>query len=215
MSAEPAPKISGAALTPLPRDFYIRPTIEVARDLLGRYLVLDRGAEAPRVGKLVEVEAYLGEHDLASHASHGHTRRTAPMYEEAGHAYIYLIYGMYWCLNVVTEEIDNPCAVLVRAVEPIAGLEEGTNGPGKVCRAFGLSGSWNRADLTSSDLRVTDGEPVPSTAISVSPRVGVDYAREWADEPLRFFITGNRFVSKPVRSGRRPPRMPTAPAPPA
>jgi DNA-3-methyladenine glycosylase len=126
------------------------------------------------------------------------------MFEEAGHAYIYLIYGMYWCLNVVTEVVGNACAVLIRGVEPIAGLEGTTNGPGRLCRAYGLTGGWNRADMTSSDLRITVGDPVPPTTMGTSPRIGVDYAREWADEPLRFFVVGNHFVSKPTRSARKP-----------
>jgi DNA-3-methyladenine glycosylase len=206
--------IGEGPLAPLPRDFYLRPTVDVARDLLGRYLVFDRGQEPPHIGKLVEVEAYIGAFDLASHASRGHTRRTAPMFEEAGHAYVYLIYGMYWCLNVVTEDIGNPCAVLIRGVEPIAGLEGATNGPGKLCRAYGIDGAWNRADMTSSSLRITVGEPVPATAIGASPRIGVDYAQEWAAELLRFFIAGNPFVSRPARSkgGVRRRSIPSPPA---
>jgi len=125
------------------------------------------------------------------------------MYEEAGHAYVYLIYGMYWCLNVVTEAVGSPCAVLVRAVEPIAGIDGTTNGPGRLCRAYGIDGSYNRADMTSSDLRIAAGEPAPPTAISPSPRIGVDYAGDWAEQPLRFFVTGNPFVSKPSRARRR------------
>jgi DNA-3-methyladenine glycosylase len=205
------PGIGESALAPLPRDFYLRPTADVARDLLGRYLIFDRSGDPPRVGKIVEVEAYVGAFDLASHASRGHTRRTAPMFEEAGHAYVYLIYGMYWCLNVVTEEVGNPCAVLFRAVEPITGLEGGTDGPGKLCRAYGLDGAWNRADMTSSDLRITAGEPVPATAIGSSPRIGVDYAGEWAAKPLRFFVAGNPFVSQ--TPGARPRRRRPAPSP--
>ncbi len=187
----------------LSRDFYERPTTEVSRDLLGRYLVLQRPGEADHIGKLVEVEAYVGAEDRASHASRGHTRRTAPMFEEAGRAYVYLIYGMYWCLNVVTEEVGQPCAVLIRAVEPVQGLTLASNGPGKLCRAYGLDGTWNRADMTSSPLRITAGEPVDQASIAASPRVGVDYAAEWAEKPLRFFITGNRHVSRPPKPKRQ------------
>jgi DNA-3-methyladenine glycosylase len=129
--------------------------------------------------------------------------RNAPMYEEAGHAYIYFIYGMYWCLNVVTEEIGQPCAVLLRAAEPIAGLSLAADGPGKLCRAFGLDKRWNRADLTSSELQITTGEPVPDGVVASSPRIGVAYAGEWASQPLRFFIAGNRHVSGSKRASLR------------
>ncbi|MPZ13208.1 MAG: DNA-3-methyladenine glycosylase [Chloroflexi bacterium] len=191
----------GSPAAPLPRAFYQRPTQEVARDLLGRDLTLSLPDAAPRIGRIVETEAYLGELDRACHAWRGQTQRTAPMYEESGHAYIYLIYGMYWCLNVVTEEVGQPCAVLLRAVEPIAGLALSADGPGKLCRAFGLNGAWNRADLTVSPLGITPGEPIPPENVGVSPRIGVDYAGEWALRPLRYFIRGNRSVS-----GARSPR---------
>jgi len=184
--------------TSLPRDFYLRPTAEVARDLLGRYLVLERPDSPAHVARLVETEAYLGEEDLACHASRGHTKRTAPMYEEAGHAYIYFIYGMYWCLNVVTEAVGRPYAVLLRAAEAISELPA-MNGPGKLCRALGLDGSSNRADLTSSELRVTEGVPLHTDRVGASPRIGVGYAGPWADRHLRFFDTASRSVSGPRR----------------
>ena len=206
-SSEPRSAARGAPvptshLIPLPRAFYLRPTIDVARDLLGRYLVVER-ADGPRhIARLVETEAYLGEEDLACHASRGHTKRTAPMYEEAGHAYIYFIYGMYWCLNVVTEAVGCPYAVLLRAAEPITELTA-MNGPGKLCRALGLDGTWNRADLTSSRLRVTQGVPLEAGEIGSTPRVGVAYAGPWAEKPLRFFDRQSPFVSGPRT---RPPR---------
>ncbi|HZT08283.1 MAG TPA: DNA-3-methyladenine glycosylase [Chloroflexota bacterium] len=195
--------VNSSVLEPLPRAFYVRDTVEVARDLLGRYLAFQPPGQSPMIGRLVEVEAYLGERDLASHASHGHTRRTAPMYEEAGHAYIYLVYGMYWCLNAVTGAVGSPCAVLIRAVEPVEGLIQATDGPGKLCRAYGLDGRWNRADLTSSELRITAGCPVEATAIGTSPRIGVAYAGAWAREPLRFFDRTSRHVSRTQRSALR------------
>lgn len=193
--------VAGSHLVPLPRDFYLRPTVEVARDLLGRYLVLDRPDEPPYTARLVETEAYLGEEDLACHASRGHTKRTAPMYEEAGHAYIYFIYGMYWCLNVVTEAVGRPYAVLLRAAESISDLPA-MNGPGKLCRALGLDGSSNRADLTSSGLRVTEGVPLPTERLGCSRRIGVAYAGPWADEPLRFFDKESRAVSRLPSPGK-------------
>jgi len=183
-------------LAPLPRAFFLRPTIEVAQDLLGRYLVLARKDEAPRIGRLVETEAYLGETDLASHAARGKTRRNAPMYEEPGHAYVYFVYGMHWCLNIVTEEAGTPCAVLLRAAEPVAGLTQAADGPGKLCRAFGLDGEWNRADLTSGELRVTYGAPVAPNEVRATARVGVAYAGSWAHEPLRFFVASSNCVSR-------------------
>jgi DNA-3-methyladenine glycosylase len=181
----------------------------VAHDLLGRYLVHELPGAAPCVGRMVEVEAYLGEHDRASHASRGHTKRTDPMYGEAGHAYIYLIYGMYWCLNAVTEEVGTPCAVLIRGVEPVTGIEGRTDGPGRLTRAMAIDGSLNRADLTAGTLRMAEGAPVQANAIERSPRIGVAYAGEWAAEPLRFFVRGNPHVSripgvKRTRGGERP-----------
>jgi len=195
------------SLERLPQTFYLRPTVEVARDLLGRYLVLDDPDQPSRIGSIVETEAYVGEHDRASHARAGHTARTAPMFEEAGRAYVYRIYGMYWCLNVVTEPIGVACAVLIRAVAPVQGLVEATDGPGKLCRSYGIDGSRNRADLTAGPLAITAGEPPAATAIGVSPRIGVPYAGEWADEPLRFFVSGNPHVSR--RPGGRYRRTPS------
>ncbi|MBM2811797.1 MAG: 3-methyladenine glycosylase, partial [Chloroflexi bacterium] len=182
------PEAAGA-LTTLPRAFYLRPTAEVARDLLGRYLVLQCDGAQRRIGLLVETEAYVGEQDQASHASHGRTKRTAPMYEEAGRVYIYLVYGMHWCLNVVTEDAGTPCAVLLRGAEPVEGLADLANGPGKLCRAFGLDGRWNREDLTQGRLVISHGEPFALENIGVSARVGVAYAGAWANEPLRFFVS--------------------------
>lgn len=198
----PARTDSGSELVALPRSFYVRPTADVARDLLGRYLVLERPGQPTKIGRLVETEAYLGEEDRACHAFHGRTRRTAPMYEEAGHAYVYFVYGMYWCLNVVTEQVDRPYAVLLRAAEPVAGIEEAADGPGKLCRAFGLDGHWNRADLVSGDLRITAGQLPRSSDVAISPRIGVAYAGEWAERPLRFYIVSSSHVSK---NGMRPP----------
>jgi DNA-3-methyladenine glycosylase len=182
-------------LVALPRDAYLRPTEDVARDLLGRYLVRWTDGQPARVARLVETEAYLGEGDRASHAWHGRTGRTAPMYEEAGHAYLYFIYGMYWCLNVVTEEVGRPHAVLLRGAEPIAGIEGSTDGPGKLCRAFGLDGAFNRTDLTASALQITVGEPIQDERVAVSPRIGVAYAGEWAERPLRWYVADSPFVS--------------------
>src|SRR6187402_3254948 len=119
----------------LPRSFYDRDTIEVAKDLLGKYLVHVSGG-VERIGRIVETEAYLGPHDLAAHSARGLTPRTAPMFGPPGHAYVYLIYGMHHCINVVTEREGQAAAVLIRAVEPIANIAGRTQGPGLVCRAL-------------------------------------------------------------------------------
>jgi DNA-3-methyladenine glycosylase len=117
------------------------------------------------------------------------------MFEEAGHAYVYFVYGMHWCLNVVTEAVGHGSAVLLRAAEPLAGLDGSASGPGRLCRAFGIDGSWNRADLTHGSLNVRHGQPVGDDEVVAAPRVGVAYAGEWAAEPLRFFIGSSSAVS--------------------
>jgi DNA-3-methyladenine glycosylase len=122
------------------------------------------------------------------------------MYENPGHAYVYRIYGMYWCLNAVTEPAGTPCAVLIRAVEPISGLADATDGPGKLCRAYGIDSRYNRADLTAGPLYIARGDG-PSGAVTVTPRIGVAYAGAWAEEPLRFTDSSSRFVSR--RPARR------------
>jgi DNA-3-methyladenine glycosylase len=151
------------------------------------------------IGQIVETEAYLGESDRACHSWHGYTARTAPMYEEPGRAYLYFVYGMHWCLNVVTEEPGRPCAVLLRALAPVQGIEGRADGPGRICRALGLDGEWNRADLVGGPLRIAEGQQVHPSQIAVAPRVGVAYAGDWAERPLRFFWPGSPHVSRPSR----------------
>lgn len=179
----------------LSRAFYDRDTVAVARDLLGARLVhVVDGAS--RVGRVVEVEAYLGEADLAAHSSKGLTPRTRIMFGPPGFAYVYLVYGIYFCLNLVTEREGNACAVLVRAVEPLQNVYGKTSGPGLLCRAMGIDLRHNGHDLQSDDLFL---EPRPENAyleIAERPRVGVAYSGEWAHKPLRFYIAGNPFVSK-------------------
>lgn len=190
----------------LPRSFYERLTISVAEDLLGKYLVR-RTDEGRIAGRIVETEAYVGEEDLACHASKGKTPRNQVMFGAAGFAYVYLIYGMYHCLNMVTERAGFPAAVLIRAVEPVDGIRimrkrrkiepdtSLTNGPGKLCDAFGIDRGLNGTDLCGNLLFVEDGgnEPVE---ITVSKRVGVDYAGIWKDRLWRFFVKDNAYVSK-------------------
>jgi DNA-3-methyladenine glycosylase len=176
----------------LPTAFYERDTLVVARNLLGKYLVR-RLPGGVRAGRLVEVEAYVGPHDLACHASKGRTKRTEVMFGSAGRAYVYLIYGMYHCLNVVTERPDFPAAVLIRAVEDETGL---IDGPGRVCRAYGIDLTLNYHDLTTGgNLWLEDrGERIASSRIGTYPRIGVDYANEWAKKPLRFRIKASAFI---------------------
>lgn len=180
----------------LPRDFYDRDTATVAHDVLGSYLVHVVEGE-PRIGRIVEVEAYLGPHDLAAHSSKGLTPRTRILFGPPGYAYVYLVYGIHWCLNFVTEREGHGSAVLLRALEPVRNLPGKTNGPGLLCRAMQIDGHLNGHDLISPDLFVVAGTPVDPADVAARPRIGVDYSGAWAAEPLRFYLKGNRFVSRP------------------
>jgi len=196
----------------LDRSFYDRSTLEVARDLIGLHLVR-RDGDGPCVGRIVETEAYIGPHDLACHAAKGKTKRTAVMFGPPGHAYVYLIYGMYWCLNLVTEPVGHPSAILIRAVEPVAGLDrirarrpkarsdaQLTAGPGRLCMALDITGDLNGADLCTPDGPLTvEDRNTPARTIVTAPRVGVDYAGPWALEPFRFFEDESPYISTPPR----------------
>ncbi|HEX4896281.1 MAG TPA: DNA-3-methyladenine glycosylase [Solimonas sp.] len=184
------------AMETLPRDFYDRDTVAVARDLLGRHLVHRVGGQA-RIGRIVETEAYLGPHDLAAHSSRGLTERTRIMFGPPGHAYVYLIYGLHHCFNVVTEAEGHGAAVLLRALEPVAQLEGRTQGPGLLCKAMGLDRRHNGLDLCGESLFLLPGTPVPPRRIVRRPRIGVDYAGAWARRLLRFYIAENPWVSRP------------------
>jgi DNA-3-methyladenine glycosylase len=180
----------------LPRDFYDRDTIVVAQELLGKHLVHVVDGVA-RVGRIVETEAYLGPHDLAAHSAKGLTERTRVMFGPPGHVYVYLIYGMHWCMNVVTQREGVASAVLLRALEPVSDLEGRTQGPALLCKALGIDKRHNGHDLESDDLYISAparGEPI---RIVKRPRIGVDYAGHWARRLLRFYVKGNAFVSKP------------------
>ena len=135
----------------LPREFYDRPAERVAPDVLGKWLIR-RVDGVDRIGRIVEVEAYLGPHDLASHSSKGRTARTEVMFGEPGHAYVYLIYGMHHCFNVVAGPGEHASAVLIRAIEPISRIEGATNGPGRLCRALGIDRRLNGHDLLGGEL---------------------------------------------------------------
>jgi DNA-3-methyladenine glycosylase len=190
----------------LPLSFYSRPALDVASDLLGKVLVRRLGRRN-LAGKIVETEAYVGPHDLACHAAKGRTPRTSVMFGPPGRAYVYMIYGFYFCLNVVTEPVGYPAAVLIRAVEPLdnVGLmrelrknpQRDSNiasGPGKLCMALSIDKQLNGADLLGPTIWIEDRNFDPSP-IGASARIGVDYAGEYKDKPWRFFMDGNPHVS--------------------
>ena len=185
----------------LTRTFYRRPTVEVARDLLGKLLV--HGSTA---GMIVEAEAYLGADDLAAHSARGITNRTQVIFGAPGHAYVYFIYGMYECLNLVAEPEGTPGCVLIRALEPVAGIElmqkrrpkarsieDLASGPGKLTLAMGISRAQNGADVTRGKLVVRQWRQPAEFAIAVTPRIGIRHCTDW---PLRFVMAGNACVSR-------------------
>lgn len=180
--------------TILARAYFNRSTLAVARSLVGKYLVREHDGDVI-AGKIVEVEAYVGERDKACHASKGRTQRTDVMFGPAGVAYVYLIYGMYHCLNVVTEREEFPAAVLIRAVE-IDGVL--IDGPGRLCRALRIDRTLNRLDLTQGrSLWFEDrAERLRRTEIQPFPRIGVDYAGAWAKKPWRFRFVGEGIGRK-------------------
>ena len=197
-------------MKPLPRSFYLRPTLQVARDLLGKHCVRKAGTKV-LIGKIVEVEAYC-KGDPASHAFRGRTKRNSVMFLEGGHLYVYFTYGMHFCANIVTRKEGIGEAVLIRAVEPLGGIElmtknrfpnlqslnhqsfiNLTNGPAKFCKAFGLARQENGLDLLDSEISITDSKPIPSKLIKRSSRIGIQHAVE---KKWRFYIKGNPWVSR-------------------
>ncbi len=172
----------------LPQAYFNRPTLAVARLLVGKYLVRQNGKETI-AGKIIEVEAYVGSEDKACHASKGRTARTEVLFGPPGISYVYLIYGMYHMLNVVTERAEFPAAVLIRAIEIDGTL---IDGPGKLCRELSIDRSLHQVDLTSRQhIWFEDrGAKVPSKQIGTFPRIGVDYAGVWAKKPWRFRLIG-------------------------
>lgn len=198
---------------PLPRSFYLRPTLVIARRLLGQLLVHET-PDGIAAGRIVETEAYRGPADRAAHSRDGHrSARNEVMYGPPGHAYVYFIYGMHHCVNVVTQRIDVPEAVLIRALEPVAGvalmrarrgIDAGPEwrlcrGPGALCQALGIDRALNGADLTRGTLTIRSARPVPPRHVARTPRIGVDYAGDDAAHPWRFVVT-----TSPAVSGRRP-----------
>lgn len=200
----PAPRERTPLGAPLPSAFYARETELVARDLLGMILWSET-PEGVASGRIVETEAYIGEHDAACHAAAGYTARTKWLYGPPGTAYVYFIYGVHWCFNAVTRRDGEPGAVLIRALEPVDGIElmrerrgvprdrDLTNGPGKLCRALGITGDHNGLRLDRSALTIRRGRPVPASDVLVSPRIGITRAADW---PLRWYIRDNQFVSR-------------------
>jgi DNA-3-methyladenine glycosylase len=195
------------------RDFYARETVAVARDLLGCWIVRST-SDGVASGVIVETEAYRGPADQASHARAGRTGRTAPMFGPVGHAYVYLVYGMHSCLNVVAYSSAEVAAgaVLIRALEPRVGLElmrarrgaaAGADvrlaaGPARLCQALDVTRGLDGHDLVAGEgLWLAQGE-TPVGKVSAGPRIGVDYAGEWAARPWRFWLTGNAAVSRPA-----------------
>jgi DNA-3-methyladenine glycosylase len=177
----------------LSRSFFAADAAEVALKLLGQVLVWQHGGDRVRL-RVVETEAYLGPFDLACHAAKGRTARTEVMFGPPGHAYVYLIYGMYHMLNVVTGDEGDAQAVLIRAAEPLGDLGVKTDGPGKLTRALGIDRSLNGCPLDREPLYFEEGER--PHRIARGPRIGIDYAGTWRDEPLRFFDPASPFVSR-------------------
>lgn len=199
--------------SPLPLDFYARPVLRVARDCIGKHLVHDT-TEGLVVGRIVEAEAYRGPEDRAAHSFGGRrTARTEVMFGPPGIAYVFFVYGLHFHINLVTTAVGKPHAVLLRAVEPVVGAEimatrrgisasrrELTNGPGKLCQAFAIDRSANGADLTRPPLFLSDGPPC---RVARAPRIGIDYAGDWAARLWRFYDPASPYVSAP-RAKREP-----------
>jgi DNA-3-methyladenine glycosylase len=190
----------------LGRDFYSQPVLKVARQCIGKILV-HRTAAGEAAGRIVEAEAYRGPADLAAHSSRGLTKRTAAMFGPPGHAYVFLLYGSSWAMNLVVADEGEPHAVLIRALEPVRGFElmaqrrgrpasarELTNGPGKLTHALGITGADYGCDLCGDRLYVEDDGNWRGR-LGRSPRINVDYAGPWAARPWRFYARGNRYVS--------------------
>ncbi|MCX6742827.1 MAG: DNA-3-methyladenine glycosylase [Candidatus Parcubacteria bacterium] len=202
----------------LKSNFYKKNTFKLAQSLLGKYLVRKDGLNII-IGKIVETEAYYGPHDKASHASRGKTERTKIMFDQPGLAYIYLIYGMYYCFNIVTEAKNFPAAILIRALEPVKGIPQMlknrklkdrkanfglrpsalTNGPAKLCQALKINKKLNKTNLTKSKiLYLTENtkEKIIPSQIQCAKRIGVDYAGTYKHKLWRYYLKDNPFVSK-------------------
>jgi len=200
----------------LKRSFYLREdTIEIARDLLGKLIVVPDENGRRVSGMIVETEAYLGTTDRAAHSYNGRrTPRNEVTYGKGGHVYVFFIYGMYYQLNVVTGKVDQPHVVLIRAIEPVEGIETMrerrgamkdrnlTSGPGKLCIALNIDRSLNGEDLLAKKIWLEDHRTFHEDQIATGKRIGIDYAAEDAEKPWRFWVKGNEFISKPIRKER-------------
>jgi DNA-3-methyladenine glycosylase len=186
----------------LTREFYARGPLTVARELIGMHLVHDDG-RTRRIGRIVETEAYRGPQDLAAHSARGRTPRTSVMFGPPGYAYVYLIYGIWNCLNIVTAGAGKPHAVLIRALSPVRNLTASSWGPGLLCRAMHIDRRMNAVDVCGDTLwleRPGDGAPAPR--IARTARIGVDYAGEWAKRPWRFLDRDSPYVSTVTAAAR-------------
>jgi DNA-3-methyladenine glycosylase len=186
-------------LLKLRRPFFARPAAELAPDLIGKILVHRLGpAQPPLRARIIETEAYVGPHDLASHSSKGRTARTEVMFGPAGHAYVYFIYGMHEMFNIVAATPGDAQAVLLRAAEPLDGWHADLTGPGRLARAMQITrAAHNGLDLTTSNVLVLQDNPTDRPRVLVTRRIGVDYARDWKDAMLRFLDADSPAVSKP------------------
>lgn len=194
----------------LPRSFYTRPdTIQIAKDLLGKTMVVPTAGGRRVSGMIVETEAYCGVADKAAHSYNGRrTARNEITYAIGGHAYVFFVYGMYYQLNIVTHTKDEPHVVLIRGIEPLEGIEimrerrgarkdnNLTSGPGKLCIAFGIDRGLNGEDLLGDKIWLEKGREFSESEIAVGKRIGIDYAAEDAEKPWRFWVKGNQYVSK-------------------
>jgi len=204
--------------SPLPARFYDRPTELVARELLGTVVQCTATDGVITTARIVETEAYLGPHDPACHAVAGLTPRTAHLFGPPGRAYVYFIYGMYWCFNAVTRERGHGAAVLIRAVHPIDGIDvmrcrrprvtrdrDLTNGPGKTCLAMGITGAVSGTSLRQGPVIIRKGTAVPDSAVVVTPRIGISRAADW---PMRFLVRDDSYVSATPSGFARMPYLP-------
>ena len=204
--------------SPLPARFYDRPTELVARELLGTVVQCTATDGVITTARIVETEAYLGPHDPACHAVAGLTPRTAHLFGPPGRAYVYFIYGMYWCFNAVTRERGHGAAVLIRAVHPIDGIDvmrcrrprvtrdrDLTNGPGKTCLAMGITGAVSGTSLRQGPVIIRKGAAVPDDAVVVTPRIGISRAADW---PMRFLVRDDPYVSATPSGFARMPYLP-------
>jgi len=198
-----------------PAFFQSTDTLRAARRILGKLLVVPDEKGNRISGMIVEVEAYLGAEDKAAHSYGGRrTGRNEVTYGPGGHVYVFFIYGMYYQLNFVLGPVDHPHVLLIRAVEPVEGIETMrirrgemkdrnlTSGPGKLCIALGIDRSLNGADLLGEQIWIENYRDFSEAEIAVGPRIGIDYAEEFAEEPWRFWVKGNEFVSKAPKRQR-------------